>query len=262
MVFNVSNKVALITGAASGFGKDLSERLASRGSKIVASDINETDGTAVVHAINSRYGKGTAIFVKCDVSRSEEVDALFKKAVEAFGRLDIVVNNAGISEIVTLASEPGQKWRKIISINLNAVIQGTELAIMQMTKQSPRGGVVINTASMAGFLPSALLPVYTGSKHGVVGFTRSLGRTFTRETGVRVNAIAPAFAETGMTKDALKEATGEMRAMLNRIGTITVAQVVDAFMLAIEDESLCGDVIKITPRHNAEVHGRKQSAKM
>ncbi|KAJ3104130.1 hypothetical protein HDU96_009026 [Phlyctochytrium bullatum] len=122
-----------------------------------------------------------------------------------------------------------------------------------MSKQSPRGGVVINTASMAGFFPSEILPIYSGSKFAVVGFTRSLGRGFAKRTGVRVNGVAPAFAETGIVKQAREQSVqnkmeSNVNLLLDRVGFVTVDNVIDAMMSLIQDENASGQVVKIQPK--------------
>ncbi|KAJ3104749.1 hypothetical protein HDU97_008928 [Phlyctochytrium planicorne] len=249
MVYDVNGKVALITGSASGFGLALAERLASKGSKIVASDVNQKDGQAAVDALNSKYGKGTATFVRCDVSKPEELEALFKNGVKTFGRLDIVVNNAGIGENPKFFDEPGMKWKKVIDINFTAVVHGTDLAISQFLKQTPvtttprpsTVGVIVNTASLSGFLPSWTIPLYGATKHGVVGLTRSLGHPFYNDTGIRVNAVAPAFVLTGLTK-AMFDGDGDSstQEVFKKVGTIPVETVIDSFISTIEDEDKAG----------------------
>ncbi|KAJ3098443.1 hypothetical protein HDU96_011096, partial [Phlyctochytrium bullatum] len=115
----VKGKIALVTGSASGFGKALAERLTSLGAKVVASDINAADGEAAVRELVQKHGKDAAYFIQCNVADPKDLDELFKKAVQKYGRLDIVVNNAGIGEVVRLLESPGQKWRKIIDVNVN-----------------------------------------------------------------------------------------------------------------------------------------------
>ncbi|KAJ3273955.1 hypothetical protein HDU76_010756, partial [Blyttiomyces sp. JEL0837] len=202
MPYDVRGKIALITGASSGFGKGLAERLAERGSKLILSDVNDKAGNEVTAALNRVYGANTAIYIHCDVSKSDELKNLFAKGIQHYGGLDICVNNAGIAELGKFVSDPDCNWKKVMDIDLYAVIEGTQLAMNQMRTQSPRGGVIINVASMAGFLPSIDMPIYVAAKFGVVGFTRSLSRRLVATQGIRVVGIAPTYAETPLVTNA------------------------------------------------------------
>ncbi|KAJ3107312.1 hypothetical protein HDU97_004451 [Phlyctochytrium planicorne] len=249
MVIEVKDKVALITGGSSGFGEALAERLADKGCKIIASDINEKDGTALVKRLNEKHGDGSAIFVVCDVSDGDQLESLFKTGVAAFGRLDIVVNNAGINESHKLFQGPGRKWSKVLDVNLTAVIHGTELAINQMLTQSPKGsgGVIVNTASISGLVALGPIPVYSASKHGVVGVTRALGATpELRQLGIRVNCVAPVFAETGITREAFETRWDAVKDLVLGVGLVSVNEVVDAMIMAIENESFSGTILQVT----------------
>ncbi|KAJ3408452.1 hypothetical protein HDV05_004972 [Chytridiales sp. JEL 0842] len=260
MVFNVKGKVVLITGASSGFGKLLSERLARKGAKLVMSDVNEKAGQLLADALNSTHGKDTAIFVKCDVSSSEQLKALFAAGVRKYGRLDVVVNNAGIGETGRFISPGETNWKKVIDIDLTAVVEGTYLALNQMRSQSPQGGVIVNVASMAGYLPSVEFPVYTAAKHGVVGLTKSLGKRVIKELGVRVVGIAPSFAETPLLAQGKNDPA--FQAVVGSVGTVPVESVIDAMEAAIENENLAGDIIRITQRGLEVVHPFGKASKL
>ncbi|KAG0370333.1 hypothetical protein BGX24_002053 [Mortierella sp. AD032] len=245
---HVENKVAIITGGASGLGKDLAFRLASKGAKVIIGDVSVQAGEDFVAELNATMDNEIAHFVRCDVTDFDQIDSLFAAAEEHFNGVDIMVNNAGIAEFncmllsnVASGIQTGN-WPRLIATNLTAVIEGTRHAIETMRKQG-RGGVIINTSSIAGLVPNPAwnTPVYTAAKFGVCGFTRSFKGYETREgadSGIRVNCVAPAPADTPIL-DAVRE-------MFKDIKMVEVEMVTDAFMMVIEDESLSGDIARIT----------------
>ncbi|KAF8932890.1 hypothetical protein EDD21DRAFT_201528 [Dissophora ornata] len=242
---HVENKVAIITGASSGLGKALAERLVSKGAKVILGDIDKNDGLRLANELN--YGKKdeVAFFLQCDVTKYEQQAALFDAALKHFGGVDIVINNAGIAESVPLWEDNKGLWKKVIDIDLSAVIEGTRLGIEALKKQG-RGGVIINTASLAGLYPQYRTPAYSAAKFGVVGFTRSF-KEF--DSSIRVNAIAPSFAPTKII-EKIKEDIAKMGPL------VTVDMVTDAFMLLIEDDSYRGDIARITPQYGISVLGK------
>ncbi|KAJ3108577.1 hypothetical protein HDU97_000859 [Phlyctochytrium planicorne] len=255
----VKGKVALITGASSGFGKLIAERLAAGGAKLVLADVNEKAGQEIARAINAQYGASTSVFVRCDVGKWSDLKALFEVPVKKFGRLDICFNNAGISERGIFVLDPEADWQKVIDIDLNSVVGGTQLAMNIMRNQEPQGGVIVNTASMAGFIPGVGMPVYCAAKFGVIGFTRSLDKTLTMSQNIRVVGVAPTFSETPLlTEDKDNQMLADT---VKAAGTVPVPLVIDAFMLALEDESLCGDIIRVTRKYGIDVLGRKPTSK-
>ena len=141
--------------------------------------------------LSRQYSKKDKVahFVHCDVTKYDQQANMFKAAKTHFGGVDIVINNAGIAERSPLWDDDKGLWKKVIDIDLSAVIEGTRLGIQAMREQG-RGGVIINTASLAGLYPQALTPVYSAAKFGVVGLTRSC-----KELGddIRVNAVAPRY---------------------------------------------------------------------
>lgn len=181
------------------------------------------------------------------MTKYDQQAALFAAAFKHFGRVDIIVNNAGIAENSPLWADETGIWKKVIDIDLSAVIEGTRLGIHALQKQS-RPGVIINTASLAGLYPQAMTPVYSAAKFGVVGFTRSF-KDF--PDGIRINAVAPSFADTKIIAP-IKEAVTSMGPL------VTVEMVTDAFMLLIEDDQYSGDVARITPSYGIDVIGKNQ----
>ena len=130
-----------------------------------------------------------AYFIQCDVTNYDHQANMFKTARTHFGGVDIVINNAGIAERTPLWEDDTGFWKKVIDIDLTAVVEGTRLGI-QVLREQGRGGVIVNTASLAGLYPQALTPVYSAAKFGVIGLTRSCKEL---GDGIRVNAVAPRY---------------------------------------------------------------------
>src|SRR6516225_3750612 len=167
----VEGKVALVTGGASGIGRATALTFAREGAKLVVADLNADGGHQTVHMITEQGGE--AIFVKTDVSKAVEVQALISKAVETYGRLDCAHNNAGISgagirgEHRALTAEyPDERWHQVMAINLTGVWLCMKYEIAQMLPQG--GGTIVNTASDAGLVGLPYASAYVASKHGVV----------------------------------------------------------------------------------------------
>ncbi len=238
----IDDKAALVTGGGSGIGREMCLALARRGADVAVVDRDFEGAEATADQVREAGRK--AISVECDVTDPAQVRAAFKAAREAFGRLDIVCNNAGISVRTPLFEDHEREWVKTIDINLTAVIEGTQQAVLAMQEQG-RGGVVINTASMGGLLPMPGSPVYAASKAGVVNFTRSLAY-LAEESNIRVNAIAPSFVDTPLVRQGGEERMEEMSQM---VGGILEPDFVAAGVVEIvEDDSLAGDIMRVTIR--------------
>jgi len=188
-----ADKVALVTGGASGIGLAICKELLQNKVKGVAiCDIGSEMGQQRLQELKEEYGQGRVIFIECDVRSYQQLEEAFQKTIETFGTLDIVVNNAGIFDDF--------QWEKEVDINLNGVIRGLLLAFQYMGKNNNnRGGVVVNIASILGLDAFELVPIYSGTKHGVVGLTKAFGKPlhFDR-TGVRVVAMCPGYTTTNI----------------------------------------------------------------
>lgn len=193
----LEDKVAIVTGAASGIGKATALLLAKEGAKVVASDIAEDDGKKVVKEIENNGGE--ALFVKADTSKPKDHENLIQKTVDTFGQLDIAVNNAGIGGPQAPVGEyPVDGWDKVIAINLSGVFYGMSQQIPAMLKSG--GGSVINMASILGSVGSPGVAGYVAAKHGVVGLTKGSALEYA-EKNIRINAIGPGYIYTNLVNE-------------------------------------------------------------
>lgn len=196
-----SDKVALVTGAAGGIGEAIAMNFARKGALVAISDIDEENGKQVVEKIQQEGGK--AIFVKADVSDPEAVEKMVKDTVEAFGRLDYAVNNAGIGGAQANTGEYTiDDWLKVIDINLNGVFYCMRYEIPAMLKSE--GGAIVNISSILGTDAFEKTSAYTASKHGVVGLTKTAALEYAKE-GIRVNSVGPAFINTPMVTEGFDD---------------------------------------------------------
>ncbi|KAL7752320.1 hypothetical protein RI367_002366 [Sorochytrium milnesiophthora] len=239
---NVKGKVAIVTGGASGFGEALVAVLLSKGAYVVIADIDDACGKVIADGANKGSSEKRAVFVKCDVANSADCRAVFDVAKQTFGHVDIVANNAGIGQFRQLADDKEQFWKKTLAVNLTAVIEGTQLAIEYM-QGNPEGGVVVNTASLAGYYPLGISSVYAATKHGVVGFTTSL-KDCEKLYNVRVTAVAPGFADTALVRRGMDN-NPEFAKRMQQTTMIPVATVVEAMMQCIEDKTISGQVLQV-----------------
>ncbi|GFS84311.1 15-hydroxyprostaglandin dehydrogenase [Nephila pilipes] len=188
---NFEGKVAIVTGGAQGIGKAYTNALLNIGMKVCVCDILEEQVREFIESLPAAQ-RNNIVFQKCDVSSFEEFKNAFDKVISTFGRIDMLVNNAGIIN--------EKNFQKMIEVNFHGVVYGTHLAFEHMSiEKGGQGGYIVNTASEAGLDPSHLVPVYCATKHAVVGLTKSLGHEYHfKKTGIKVNAVCPGPIETDL----------------------------------------------------------------
>lgn len=230
---DLSNKTAIITGSARGIGRAIAEKLAEAGANIVVSDIMAEAGQNTANEIAEKYGVKT-IFVEANVTKEEDNTKLVDTAVETFGSIDIMVNNAGITKDGLFMRMSEADFARVVDINLKGAFLGAHAAYLKMMKQ--RSGSIINMASVIGLTGNLGQANYAASKAGLIGMTKSIAAEAAKR-GVRCNAIAPGYIQSEMT-DILKEDV--KKAILDKVpmGTMgTTEDVANAVLFLASDLS-------------------------
>ena len=240
-----SGKVAVITGGASGIGLATAKLLAANGARVVIGDLQAELGSAAAAEIETAGGQ--AHFVGTDVLIRDDLLRLLDTAVERFGRVDIVHNNAGVNEGGDFLAPDADAWERTLAIDLEAVIRLTQLAVQQFRKQGG-GGVIINTASMGGIIPISTSPIYATSKAGVIHLSRSLGHLASE--GIRVNAICPSYTDTPMVRAAGEQVMEMMKQEVG--GILSPEQIAEGVLELVRDDSRAGAVMRVTIRNGLD----------
>ena len=197
----LSNKIALITGAGSGIGRASSLKLASNGAKVVLVDFNKETGEETLNLVKEQGGEG--IFVQADVSNTEDVKNYVNKAVETYGRIDVFFNNAGIiQKFAPFTSVEESEYDRIMDVNVKGIFLGMKYVLQVMEKQGH--GSVINTASTAGIRAEHSVAVYSASKHAVIGLTKGAALEYANK-GIRINALCPGGVQTSLTASVTEQ---------------------------------------------------------
>ena len=229
------HKVALVTGGAMGIGGAVAKLLAQRGAKILIVDRAEDEGLKTVSEIKSNGGD--AEFFKADVSNIQNCSNAVNKAVDIYGRLDIVSNNAGIQRYGTVESTPENEWDEVMNINLKSVFYICKLSIPHLKKNK---GSIVNMTSVQAFATQRGVAAYTTSKHALIGLTRSMAIDFARD-GIRVNCVAPGTVDTPMLQfaaslDSDPESVYETCRNMHPLGRIARAEEVAEVVVFLASE--------------------------
>lgn len=196
----LENKVALITGAASGIGRDIANVFVREGAKVVIADLNQAGADAAAAELG---GRSKAMAVAMDVTSEEAVDTGVAKAIAAYGRLDVLVSNAGIQTVAPLDQFDFAKWKQLLAIHLDGAFLTTRAALRQMYKQ-PEGGSIIYMGSVHSKEASMLKGPYVTAKHGLIGLAKVVAKEGAAHK-VRANVICPGFVRTPLVEKQIPE---------------------------------------------------------
>jgi 3-oxoacyl-[acyl-carrier protein] reductase len=235
-------QVALVTGGARGIGRAIAERLARKGVDLAIADVSLESAEEAVRELSALGIRAGAL--KLDVSKSDEVAAAFAKIVSDFGRLDIVINNAGITRDGLILRMKEEDWDAVIDVNLKGVFLCSKEAVKVMVKQ--KYGRIVNIASVVAFMGNPGQANYSASKAGIVGLTKTTAREYASR-GITVNAVAPGFIATAMT-DALAESVRQEMLKSIPCGTFgTVEDVANAvlFLASAASGYITGQVVHV-----------------
>jgi 3-oxoacyl-[acyl-carrier protein] reductase len=235
-------QVAVVTGSARGIGRAIAIRLASEGADVVISDVEETQSRSTAVEIADLGRRSKAIL--CNVGKREDVESLVHQTSEEFGRLDIFVNNAGITRDTLALRMTEEHWNQVMDINLRGTFFGCQAAAKTMVKA--RRGKIVNLASVVGLTGNVGQANYSASKAGVIALTRTLAKELAPRN-INVNAIAPGFIETEMTSqlsDKARQAFLE-KIPLNKPGTPEDVARLVCFLCSSDADYITGQVIAI-----------------
>jgi NAD(P)-dependent dehydrogenase (short-subunit alcohol dehydrogenase family) len=226
MAAKLDSRVTLVTGGGSGIGRAAALACAEEGNTVIIADRDVEGGEETRRKIEGKGGE--ALFIKADVSRTADVQALFSQAVKQYGRLDCAFNNAGIEgESVPLAESTEEVWDRVMGVNLKGVWLCMKYELRQMLAQGR--GAIVNNASVLGLVGTPSNPAYTASKHGVVGLTKSAALAYA-QSGIRVNAVCPGFVQSPLTDRKFAGSPGRKDAVIARhpIGRLGTTQEIAA----------------------------------
>jgi len=241
-MIDLSDKIALVTGASRGIGQSISMILAQNGAHVVCVSRNVNDVQSVADKIT--HQKFNASAVSCDISDSNNVTELVKDIIEKHGRIDILINNAGITRDNLLMRMSEDDWNEVINVNLKAAFTAIKAASRSMIKQ--RSGRIINISSVVGLIGNAGQVNYAASKAGLIGMTKSVAREFASR-GITANCIAPGYVETEMTNkltDKVKSSLNE-QIPLGRIGNVEDIAYAVAFLASDEASYITGQTLAV-----------------
>ncbi len=244
-LFDLAGRVAIVTGGSRGLGLEIAEGLAEAGARLMICARRDEWLTPALAELRARGY--TVEGLPCDVSRPDDVQAVVDKTMQAYGRLDILINNAGITWAAPAAEMPIEKWRKVIDVNLTGAFLFSQAAGREMLKAGY--GRIINVASIAGLIASVHGPhyaAYAASKAGLMGLTRELAASWGRQ-GIRVNAIAPGYFHSRLADGAIEMVEPELKATspLGRVGADGELKGVVVFLAADASNYVTGQVVVV-----------------
>ena len=236
----LADKAVIITGAA-GIGKATALRFAAEGACVVVADF--ADGSAVVREIEANGGK--ALYVQVDVTSEDSVKAMAARTIEAFGKIDVLINNAGITKDAMMKKMTKEAWDAVIGVNLSGVFNCTSAVLPRMLEQ--KSGVVLTTSSVVGLYGNLGQTNYAASKWGVIGMTKSWAKEMARN-GLRFNCVAPGFIATEMVKKIPEQVLAEkilVKIPQGRLGEPEEIAAAFAFLASDDARFINGAVLSV-----------------
>ncbi|MDV0445655.1 Glucose 1-dehydrogenase [Methanimicrococcus sp. At1] len=227
----LENKVAIVTGGTSGIGKAAALRFGSEGAKVVISGRNIERGNSVAEEIQKNGGE--ACFIQADMSKPEDMDTLLEKIIEKYGKLDILFNNAGISDAVPLDEFTDERWDAVMDTNLKAPFQLARKAMPYLLKTK---GNILNTASVAGIRATRMAYAYGASKSGLIMLTKVLALDYA-EAGIRVNAVCPGVTETPLLGTVRDDALTALKETIPMKRLAEPDEIINAVVFLVSDDA-------------------------
>ncbi len=257
----VDKKVVVITGAASGIGKEMARVFAENGAKVILSDLDEGKVKQVAAELNEN-GMHT-IGIRCDVTKESEVESLFNQTINMFDRMDVLINNAGLQHVSAIETFPTEKFELLTKVMLIAPFIATKLAFPIMKKQ--KCGRIINMSSINGLVGFSGKAAYNSAKHGVIGLTR-VAALEGAEEGITVNAVCPGYVDTPLVRGQLEDLAKSREVPLERVleeviyplvpqrRLLTVQEIADYTMFLASDKAkgITGQTVVIDGGYTAQ----------
>jgi len=238
----LKGKVALVTGGAQGIGKAVALMLARHGADVIVADVNLEKAAETAKELEAAGGRAMAVNV--DVTRLGDVEKMVESALARFGRIDILINNAGIARDKLILRMAEEDWDTVLAVNLKGTFNCTKAVIKHMSKQ--RSGKIVNIASVVGEMGNAGQANYSASKAGVIGLTKTIAREFAQR-GINVNAIAPGYIQTPMTDVLPEKAKEELQRMIpmERLGQPEDVAHAVLFLVSEASSYVTGQVLNV-----------------